>query len=114
MSTYLTLSEVENELRDVTAADWFRLGVQLGIKTAKLREIETDHPRDVQRCKLEVLDWWLRNMPQVSWEKLANALHKIGGYDALAQRLKKKMPLNGKNIWYNRIQYFSANRYKEP
>lgn len=114
MSTYLTLSEVESELRDVTAADWFTLGVKLGIKTAKLREIETDHPRDVQRCKLEVLDWWLRNIPQVSWEKLADVLHNIGGYDALAQRLKKKMPRNGKNIWYNRIQYFSANRYKEP
>ena len=98
MSTHLTLLEVQNELGDVTAADWFQLGVQLGIKAAKLREIEKDHPGDVQRCKTEVLDWWLQNTPSVSWEKLADALHKTGGYDALAQRLKRRTPPIGKSI----------------
>ena len=73
----------------MTAADWFPLGVQLGIESAKLREIEKDHPGDVQRCKTEVLDWWLRNSPEISWQKLAQALKAIGGYVHLVQRLER-------------------------
>jgi len=90
VSTNLTLKEVEYEMREVTVADWFPLGVQLGIRPAKLREIETDHPGDVWRRKFELLDWWHRNGQEVSWNALAHALEKTGGYDALAQRLKRK------------------------
>ena len=82
-------------MREVTAADWFPLGLQLGIKTTKLKEIEKDCPGDVRRCKIEVLDWWHRNTQEVSWLKLANAVEKTGEYDALAQRLRGKMPMRG-------------------
>ena len=83
------------ELRDVSAADWFSLGQNLGIKLPKLREIEKDHPGDVRRCKTEVLDWWYRNAPVPSWESLAHALLRTGGYHGLAERLRKK----GKETW---------------
>jgi len=89
------VAEIENELREVTAADWFQLGIHLGIPRAKLREIERDHPRDVQRCKTEVLDWWHRNAREVTWDTLADALEKKGGYGPLAQRLRRKMPPKG-------------------
>ena len=88
-STNLTLTEIEYEMREVTAADWFPLGVQLGIRSAKLREIEKDHPGDVWCCKFKLLDWWHRNAREVSWNALAHALEKTGGYDALAQRLRR-------------------------
>ena len=91
VSTYLTLTEVEYEMREVTAADWFPLGVQLGIRPAKLRQIEKGHPGDVWRCKFELLDWWHRNAKEVSWNALANALEKMGGYGVLAQKLRRKM-----------------------
>ena len=89
-STDLTLEKVEIELRAVSAADWFSLGQNLGIKLPKLREIEKDHHGDVRRCKIEVLDWWYRNAPVPSWESLAHALLRTGGYYGLAQRLRKK------------------------
>ena len=82
-------------MREVTAADWFPLGLQLGIKTTKLKEIDKDNPGDVQHCKIEVLDWWHRNAHEVSWLKLANAVERTGEYEALAQRLRGKMPMKG-------------------
>lgn len=95
-STCLTLREVENELREV--AEWHQLGVQLGLTPGTLKTIENDHPRDAQRCKTEVLHFWLQNVGYVSWEKLAGALEAMGGYTTLAHKLRKKMPSipNGK------------------
>ena len=95
VSTCLTLKDVENELKEVRATDWYQLGLQLDITPGKLSEIETDHSGDVQRRKIEVLDWWLRNAREVSWKKLADALEKAGGYGVLAQRLRQKIPAKG-------------------
>ena len=91
MSTHLTLKEIENELKEVTAADWYPLGVQLGLRPAELREIEQNNFRDVKRCKCEVVDWWLRNAPVISWEILAEAVEGIGGHSTVAQKLRKKL-----------------------
>ena len=90
VSTCLTLKEIKNELTEVT--EWYQLGVELGLGAPQLREIERDHPQDTQRCKTEVLDWWLRNAPEVSWEKLAQALETMGGHATVTQKLRKKVP----------------------
>lgn len=91
MSTHLTLKQIENELKEVTAADWYPLGVQLGLRPAKLREIESNNARDAQRCKLDILDWWLENAPVTSWEELANAVEGMGGHSNVVQKLRRKM-----------------------
>ena len=91
-STPLTLKEILNELREVTAAKWYQLGVQLEISPATLSTIECNHPRDAQRCMTEVINRWLRNTPECSWAKLAEAVEAMGGYAALAERLRQKMP----------------------
>ena len=91
-STCLTLREIENELTEVTAADWFSLGVQLGVRSARLKEIEMNFPVDTQRRKTEVLDFWLRNAPEISWQKLAQAVEAMGGYATVVQKLRRKMP----------------------
>ena len=93
-STCLTLREVGNELREVT--EWYQLGLQLGVTPFKLREIERDYPQDTQRRKSEIHDWWLRNAPEASWEKLAQALEAMGGHTTLACRLRNKVPLKGR------------------
>ena len=87
-STQLTLKEIQNELKE-TASKWYQLGVQLEIPSAMLSTIESDHPSDVQRCMTEVLDWWLRNAPERSWEKLTEALEAMGGYRVLVEKLRK-------------------------
>ena len=85
-----------NELREVT--DWHKLGVQLEVPSAKLKEIEKNYTTDTIRCKTEVLDWWLRNQPEISWKKLAQAVEKMGGYASLAQNLRMKISATSKGI----------------
>ena len=91
-STCLTLREIQNELSEVTAADWFPLGVQLGLRPATLREIKKNYPFDTERCKQEVLDLWLRSAPEVSWKNLAQALQALDRYESLAHELRRKVP----------------------
>ena len=85
----MKLRDIQNELGDVT--DWYQLGVQLGISTADLNQIRMNYPNNAQQCKTEVLDLWLRNAPECSWTKLAQAVEAMGGYAVLAEELRKKM-----------------------
>ena len=91
VSIRLSLKEIENELKEVTAANWYPLGIQLGLRPAKLREIESNNARDAQRCKLDVLDWWLENAPVISWEELASAVEGMGEHSNVVQKLRRKM-----------------------
>ena len=84
----MKLRDIQNELGDVT--DWYQLGVQLGISTADLDQIQMNCPRNAQQCKTKVLDLWLRNVPECSWAKLAQAVEAIGGYALLADKIRKK------------------------
>ena len=91
-STCLTLREIENELSEVTATDWYPLGVQLGLRPPTLREILNNYPHDTQRFRQEVLHIWIRNAPEASWKSLAQAVQAIGRYESLAQKLRRKVP----------------------
>ena len=71
-------------------AEWYHLGVLLEIPSAILSTIEYNYPRDPQRCMTEVIIWWLRNAPECSWAKLAQAVEAMGGYTVLAKRLRQK------------------------
>ena len=88
--TPLRLKEIQNELNEIAAAEWYQLGIQLEIPVATLRTIEHDHPRDAQRCMTEILNWWLQNTPECSWEKLTEAVEAMGRYRTLVERLRKK------------------------
>ena len=89
-STPLTVKDIYIELKEMTAAEWYRLGIQLGIRPDTLSTIEYNYPRDAQRCMTEVILWWLQNAPECSWAKLAEAVEAMGGYAALAERLRQK------------------------
>ena len=60
----LTLREIQNELNEMEAAKWYQLGMQLGVPTAILSTIESDHPHDAQRRMTEAINWWFRNTPE--------------------------------------------------
>ena len=80
------LKLITNELKEVSK--WHQLGVQLGLTPGLLDTIESNYPRDAERCKTEVLTWWLQNAEQRSWEKIAEALDKME-YKVLAEKLRR-------------------------
>ena len=56
------------------AADWFNLGVALGLSYDSLKTIESDYPRDTLRCLTEVIIAWLQDSSQSTWRGLVFAL----------------------------------------
>ena len=66
---------------------WFSLGVHLGIATDYLKCVESDHPNP-ERCKIEVIDRWLRYDPEATWNKLAQAVEDMGGHAGIVETLR--------------------------
>ena len=55
-------------------AEWFKLGVALGLSYDTLKTIECNYPKDAQRCQTEMITAWLRSTSQPSWQRLASTL----------------------------------------
>ena len=58
-------------------ADWFNLGVALGLSPGTLREIESNHRGEALRCLTEMVIAWLqmKDNAQPSWQSLVSALN---------------------------------------
>ena len=69
------LAELENELCEVV--DWQKLGVHLEVPNHRLSIIERNYPHDIERCRREMLDWWMNNRVMRSWAVIVQALIKI-------------------------------------
>ncbi len=59
-----------------TAADCDRLGLNLGVETHILRNIDSQRGGKVQLQLMDILDHWLNNDLEADWYKLAEALRK--------------------------------------
>ena len=82
-----TIDKILSETREVTK--WHSLGIQLEITPEDLNQIESNHSGDTERCKAEVVDFWLRNTQERTWDRLAQAVDKMGGHANLVQTLRK-------------------------
>ena len=81
------MKNLSSELKLVS--DWHQLGIRLGLLPAQLRQIEKEHPGDIERRKVEVVDLWLRNTPEASWRHIVIALREMGDLSA-AERIELK------------------------
>ena len=62
-------------------AEWRQLGVELGVSTVTLDEVEYDHHREgIRELRSRMFEAWLKegDPPQVTWQALIRALEKIG------------------------------------
>jgi hypothetical protein len=70
----------------------YQLGIQLKIDVSKLKTIEENYSKDIDRQRTEVIEYWLRNSPDASWTTLANAVERMGGCAKLVETLREKEP----------------------
>ena len=76
------LNEVRNE--------WFMIGIALGVRLIKLREIEASYTKEgMMRCMLEMVQYWLDTTPAACWEQVARALEQVNQL-TLAATIKQK------------------------
>ena len=67
----------------------YKLGVELEISVGELATIEANNYNDVDKARIKLLDYWLRNDQEASWSKLAGALCEVGYRDLSNSILKK-------------------------
>lgn len=73
-------SSDENSLKDIlasistVAANWFNLGVALGLPYHTLERIESDYLRDAPMCPTKMIIAWLQKSSQPTWQGLVLAL----------------------------------------
>ena len=67
-------------------AEWYRLGLQLGVRADDLDAIECNYPRDANMCKIKMFAQWLRGDTNPSFEGLVRAITSVGKRD-LAESL---------------------------
>lgn len=76
ISGTLNAKNLASELKYV--ANWYQLGIKLGLRPDRLRQIEMEHPGDIERYQLELVDLWLQNTPCASWRQIITALRELG------------------------------------
>ena len=82
----ISLKQILRDTKEVR--NWFSLGVQLGIETGDLKYIEGKYTGDPERCKIEVIEYWLKNYPEPTWNELAQAVEDMGGHARVVETLR--------------------------
>jgi len=79
----------------LNVSEWHSLGIQLDILPHKLKELE-EYPPHQRKCHM--IEKWLENDPNQSWEKLLEGLKKIGHNHVAQQILSqyRKGPSSGR------------------
>ena len=82
----LSLKNLTNALREVD--DWQDLGIQLDIEYHELQKFVSDHQKTEQR-KRAMLQFWLNQDTQASWEKVISALSEMK-LNRVAKEIERK------------------------
>ena len=93
-----------------------KFAIALGVPKNVVEESQINNPKDIDRVKLDALDWWIRN-ENASWEAIAKALEARGVDERnLAKRIRSSGGLDsaedGKLIWAEKINqdFFKPSR----
>ena len=57
------------------AANWYFLGIHLGLERHKLQAIPRDHPSDCESAPVTVFEAWLDDCEDPSWKVVVKALN---------------------------------------
>ena len=71
------IKSLMHQLEDIVRR-WYQLGIELGLPTSTLEEINDNNPGNVLRCKrLMLQEWERRPTLKPSWSSLVDALHEM-------------------------------------
>ena len=79
----------------------------LGVPVSQLKKIELDHQKDSDRCKLELLQYWLDNNLVPTWNEIVQALEKTDHWRTICCRqllARKKVCCAGKVTQYPTVE----------
>ena len=83
----LELHDLEYILEEIET-DWYKFGIQLKIKHHVLNRIDEDHSATGTSRKFsKMLQHWLRNESEPSWNKVCVALNRIGDYKNIERHI---------------------------
>ena len=84
------LKDLVDDLHDV-ASKWRAIGVQLEVHQPTLKAIDYEHRGDCNQAFSDMLDRWINNGPNVSWQTVVDALNACSvGEKALALDIQKR------------------------
>lgn len=75
-----------------SAADASKLGDGLGVPNSKIREFRSENPFDTEDMLMAIINYWLNNDFEKSWDKLANALKRRCNNAVLAGKIQGELP----------------------
>lgn len=81
------MREIEPELRAISNP--YLLGVHLEIPTEDLELFRANHPNNFIQQRTDVINYWLQNSKNISWDALARAVERMRGHRNLVSRLRK-------------------------
>jgi len=87
----LVTKNVNNALNKVNHK-WEEIGIELGIPTSAIYNIERNKKGNVSLSTLGLVDHWLRTDVKATWEKLAQALETLGENEVGSEIREKYIP----------------------
>ena len=77
----------------IQPAQWYTLGLQLGLEEEVLNNIEVDHSNKLVKCNRAMFRKWLESTPTASWNNLIKALVQIGEEET-AEKVREEFCLS--------------------
>ena len=71
------MKDIDDLVTDKWASKWKKLGSNLKMGEHLIKNIEYDHPNDCERCCRIMLNKWLDETANPTWDMLTGALDKI-------------------------------------
>lgn len=104
------LRELASELKQV---DWKQLGIRLDIPYDILETINKENAISESRKLSVMLQHWLNNYDNPSWDKIIEALLRLGKYAQVVARIESRTNPLGKVLSYfgRGFTYLSATRF---
>ena len=62
----------------IQTAEWYNIGLQLGLEDVELKVIQQNYPKDTEACKREMFSAWLKKTSDPSYQQLVEALRAVG------------------------------------